>query len=540
VSRPQITRRTFVGAAAGGLGALGLGGPVVDAARRAVSRRRPPIALDGRFRQSVASGQPASDAVTLWTRVEELDRSSRLQVEVARDQDFANVVYRRTVLADAGRDYTVHHRVTDPRALRPGERYYFRFFTCNESSPVGRFRTSLPPDSLEPVRIGFFSCQNYAAGYYTAHAGLLREPDLDLVVCLGDYIYEQTGQDDIPARRDRTGANRDSEVQTLPEYRDKYRLYHSDPNLLALRERYPLLAIWDDHESENDNAGANPSPSPDKQNTSSRRLPYLARRAAAYRAYFEHMPRIQVREEPHRIYGGMRLGGNVDMLLLDQRQYRDQQPCGGRTAEPCPQTETNAPRTLLGHAQKAWFKGALESSRAKWRIVGNQVMIMALDVPARTTINPDQWDGYAAERRELLEFAQARGIADIAFLTGDIHTFFAGNVTPSGREGAPAVDGTPAAVEFVGGAMTSKGLEEEVPDSDGVVGRPLTENGVRANNPHIKFANLVKRGYGVLEARADELRVDFRSADTVDRSSSPVTTLASFRVAKGSPNVEQI
>jgi alkaline phosphatase D len=449
------------------------------------------------------------------------------------------VIHRRTVVAEAGRDFTVHHRAS-PKALKPGEQYFYRFFTCNESSPVGRFKTALPADSREPVRIGFFSCQNFAAGYYAALAGLAREPDLDLVVCLGDYIYEQTGQDEIADRRDRTGANRDSEVQTLPEYRDKYRLYHTDADLLRLRARYPLLAIWDDHESENDNAGDEPAPLPENQNTGTRRLSYLDRRQAAYRAFFEHMPRIQVRAEPHRIYGTVRLGRNADLLLLDERQYRDRQPCEGRTAQPCPASETEAPgRTLLGAAQKAWLKNELASSRAAWKIVGNQVMIMALDIPARSTINPDQWDGYAAERRELLEFAQARGIRDISFLTGDIHTFFAGNVTPSGREGVPAQDGTPAATEFVGGSVTSKGLEEQIP-SEGPVSGPLTENGVRANNPHIVQANLSRRGYGVLEARPDELRVDFRAVQTTQQRTSPVDTLARFRVARGTPRVEQI
>ena len=201
----------------------------MGAVRGAAAQRRPPVALDGAFRQSVASGQPSTDGITLWTRVEELDRTSRLQVEIATDPGFGRVVHRETVMAESSRDYTVHHRVANARELDPGQQYWYRFFTCNESSPVGRFRTARPADSREPVRIGFFSCQNYAAGYYTAHRGLLGEPDLDLVVCLGDYIYEQTGEDSIPERRDRTGVNRDSEVQTLPEYRDKYRLYHGDP-----------------------------------------------------------------------------------------------------------------------------------------------------------------------------------------------------------------------------------------------------------------------------------------------------------------------
>ena len=539
MAEPKLSRRQLLGAAAAGAGGLALGGPVVDAALRAGSSRRAPVALDGAFRQSVSSGQPATDGITLWTRLEELDRTSRLQVEVSADPDFRRILQRKTVLADAKRDFTVHHRVEGSSGLRPGEQYFYRFFTCNESSPVGRFRTALPADSREPVRIGFFSCQNYASGYYTAHAALLKEPDLDLVVCLGDYIYEQTGQDSIPERRDRTGANRDSEVQTLPEYRDKYDLYHSDSDLLALRANVPLLAIWDDHESENDNAGDQPAPDPEQTNTGTRRLSYLDRRAAAYRAFFEHMPRIQVREEPHRIYGSVRLGANADLLLLDERQYRDQQPCNGQTGQPCPSSEANAPgRTLLGAAQKAWLKNELATSRAAWKVVGNQVMIMALDVPARTTVNPDQWDGYGAERRELLEFVQARGIKDVSFLTGDIHTFFAGNVTPSGREGVPAVDGVPVATEFVGGAITSKGLEEDVP-AEGPAGEPITESGVRANNPHIVQANLVRRGYGILEARPDELLVEYRAVRTTQEPTSPVDTLARFRVPRGVARVER-
>ena len=537
---PGISRRHFLAAAAAGAGGLALGGPVMGAVRGAAAQRRPPVALDGAFRQSVASGQPATNGITLWTRVEDLDRTSRLQVEIATDPGFGRVVHRETVMAQSSRDYTVHHRVSNARELAPGEQYWYRFFTCNESSPVGRFKTARPADSRQPVRIGFFSCQNYAAGYYTAHRGLLGEPDLDLVVCLGDYIYEQTGEDSIPERRDRTGVNRDSEVQTLPEYRDKYRLYHGDANLQALRARYPLLSIWDDHESENDNAGSQPSPSPGQQNIKSRRLPYGERRGVAYRAFFEHMPRIVVREDVNRIYGTVPLGANADLLLLDERQYRDQQPCGGETGQPCPSAEANAPgRTMLGGAQKAWFKGELERSRATWKVVANQLMIMALDVPARTTVNPDQWDGYGAERRELLEFVQARGIRDVTFVTGDIHTFFAGNVTPSGREGVPAVDGTPAATEFVAGAITSKGLEETLP-AEGPVAQPTSEAAVRANNPHILQADLARRGYAVLEARPDELRVDFRAVRTALAPTSTVDTIARFRVPRGTARAERI
>lgn len=534
----RLTRRSFVAGAAG-LGAGALAGPALGAAgRRALSG--PPLAREGAFRQSVASGQPATDAITLWTRVEDLTKTSKLQVEIARDPEFANVIWRQDVLAEAERDFTVHHRAT-PKGLAPGEPFFYRFYTCAQSSPVGRFRTALPPDSRDPVRIGFFSCQNFAAGFYTAHAGLLEEKDLDLVICLGDYIYEQTNEKALPERIDRTGVNKDSDVQTLNEYRDKYRLYHTDPNLLALRQSHPLLVIWDDHETEND-AGAQESPNPRQRNIpTGRRLPFLERREQGYQAFFEHHPRIREVDDRNRIYGSVPLGANAEVLLLDERQYRAPQPCGGKVpATPeCSSEEKNAPgRTFLGAGQKEWLKGALKRSRATWKVVGNGLMIMALDVPARYAVNPDQWDGYGAERRELLEFIARENIKDVTFVTGDIHTFFAGDVTPSGREGTPVTDGVAVATEFVGGSITSKGLADDA-ERAGIGGEALTDGAIRANNPHITYANLVRKGYGILEARPDELLVSFRGPRTTQAKQSPVDTLATFRVAKGEARVQR-
>ncbi len=326
-----FSRRRFLAAAAAGAGGLAVGGPVAAAVRGSAAQRRPPIALDGAFRQSVSSGQPATDGITLWTRVEELDRTSRPRSRWHPTAGFARVLHRETVQAEAGRDYTVHHRISQSKALRPGEQYHYRFFTCNESSPRRPFPDRAAGRFARTVRIGFFSCQNYAAGYYAAHKGLLAEPDLDLVVCLGDYIYEQTGEDEIADRRDRTGVNRDSEVQTLPEYRDKYRLYHSDPDLLALRARYPLQVIWDDHESENDNAGSSPSPA----GAAEHQVPPGALRRAARnglpRVLRAHAPDRGARgREPDLRHGSTGRQRRSD--LLDERQYRDRNPAAARRA----------------------------------------------------------------------------------------------------------------------------------------------------------------------------------------------------------------
>jgi len=524
-----MSRRALLGGAALGTGALLLGrNPISSATPLGRSAQAGvPLARGARFDQGVASGQPGTDAITLWSKLDGLQQSGRLQVEISPDAEFANVIYRKDVVADADSGFAVHHRAQGA-SLKPGEQYFYRFFTCEEGSPVGRFRTARPADSREPVRMAFFSCQAFEAGFYNAHEALAKEPDLDLIVCLGDYIYERTFYDANGVRKDTTGANKDSEVQTLPEYRDKYALYHSDPRLLELRRQFPMLTIWDDHEVEDNYARDKPG-----EATKNVRVPFLDRRANGYRAWFEHMPRVRVQGEPDRIYGRVPLGANAEIFLLDQRQYRDDQPCGDQFFVPC--TESEAPgRTFLGRDQKEWLKGALADSRATWKLVGNEDMIMSLDGPPRNEINKDQWDGYAAEREELVNFIGARGIKDVSFITGDIHTYFAGNVTASGRQGAPT-DPAPQATEFVTGSMTSEGI---VPAQNREQSSLLVDSSVIANNPHIAFSEMNSKGYGIVEARPDELRVTYRAVRTTKQPTSEVFDLAEFRVKRGTPHVE--
>jgi alkaline phosphatase D len=447
-------------------------------------------------------------------------------VEIARDRDFRNVIYRKTVLSEAQRDFTVHHPAFH-RVLRPGERYWYRFFTCDRDSPVGTFMTARPADSREPVRIGFFSCQDYQAGFYTAHAGLAAEPDLDLVVCLGDYIYERTFYPGPAERRDTTGVNRDADVQTLPEYRQKYALYRSDPQLQAMHAAHPVLAIVDDHEIEDNWARDEPGEATGGEGNPARRVPFLERRRAGYDAFFEWMPKIRNAQEPDRTYGSLRLGANAEVFLLDTRRYRDDQPCNDAFVTPCPDSEAEG-RTLLGPGQKAWLKEAVSSSRARWKVVANQIMIMSLDSAPGTSVNQDQWDGYGAERREVLGHFLERGVQDLTFITGDIHTFFAGQVHVNGRVTTPAV-GT----EFVGGSITSLGFENIFGQ-----GTLATEPGIRANNPHYAYSNQTRRGYAVLEARPDELLVTYRAPRTTQQARSPIDAIGRFRVAAGRPAVE--
>ena len=266
----DLTRRDLLERGAAGAAFLGAGGPVFVVARR---RRRP--LRGGTFPLGVASGVPLLDGATLWTRVDGLERTGRVELEVAADPQFRRVLHRERPLVHRVRDYTVKRTVRS-RRLRPGRTYWYRFESRDGSSQVGRFRTALPADSAEPVRIGFFSCQKWHQGYFTGHRGLAAEPDLDLVVSLGDYIYEEPMNDiKVPERRDTVGANKDGDVQTLREYRDKYRLYKSDPDLIAMHLAHPVCAIWDDHEAEDDYAGASEGDA-----LRPRRVPFAERRRA--------------------------------------------------------------------------------------------------------------------------------------------------------------------------------------------------------------------------------------------------------------------
>src|SRR3954451_15752066 len=250
----RLRRREFVAAGAGaGLAFAGMG-PVNYVAL--AKQRKLPVAAHGTFAHGVASGIPSPKGITLWTRVSELTKSSRLTLEVATDKHFRHVVNRSNVVADAKRDFTVHIGVA---GLKPAHEYHYRFHTKHTNSRVGTFRTLPPADSNQAIKIGFYSCQSYEAGYYTAQAALAKEKDLDLVLMLGDYIYEHHYYDGPADRVDTTGTNKDGDVQTLAEYRQKYRFYQTDKNLQALHAASPFFAIGDDQEVEDNCAGAGPA-----------------------------------------------------------------------------------------------------------------------------------------------------------------------------------------------------------------------------------------------------------------------------------------
>lgn len=379
------------------------------------------------------------------------------------------------------------------------------------------------------MRIAFFSCQAYEAGYFGAHSAIAEE-DVDLVVCLGDYIYERAfGFRGPDGREDTQGPNGDGDVQALQEYRAKYRLYKKDANLRRMHAAHPFVATWDDHEVSDDYTGdAHPDDRP-------LRVPFEQRRRNGYRAFFESLPIMRSSGDPNRIYRSLQIGRTVELLLIDTRQYSDPPPCT-RTVVPC--GGYDEPRRHLGAAQQRWLSARLAGSESSWRLVANPAPIMAIESAPGVPVDPRNWDGYRRERHELLEQAKHDGVDNVAFLTGAIHTFLAAEVGSDGRGGEPL------ATEFVAGSVTTTGLPEALSFSSGGLLSPelarLVSEQIRVTNPHIKFDDQRNHGYGVLEATREELRVSFKAVDRFDPHARRAKILADFRVPAGSPRIDLI
>jgi phosphodiesterase/alkaline phosphatase D-like protein len=417
----------------------------------------------GKFFYGVASGEPSHNAVTFWSRLETGRPRSGARLIVARDQGMRRVVATTVVPTGNGVGGALKVRLG---GLRPATEYWYAFESGNDVSPIGRTRTAPPPGSATPLQMAFSSCQQYAQGFFSAHAHAATLPDLDLYMFLGDYVYEQGGALVRRVRDDPIVA------LDLSSYRAKYALYRTDPGLQELHRLHPTAHVWDDHELVNNYTDNNP-PAPAVQ------------RAAAYRAAFEWLPRQTYPFDRHRIYKRLSFGTMADVFLLDERQYRT-----GRN--------DGRPRSMLGEAQMQWLIGELLASRATWKIIAQQVVVARIKFG--DSINVDAWDGYTEDRARLLGALEAAGVTNVVFLTGDVHVFMA-NLLSSDFETFRDVNARmPAATEFVGGSITSQGRDQ-------------TEADVQAESPWNAQYNALDHGYAQLDLAADRLIVDYLASD---------------------------
>ena len=425
----------------------------------------------------------------------------------------ARVVQSGTATARPEWSHSVHVEVS---GLRPGRWYWYRFKVGSEVSPKGRTRTAPPADVMaERLRFAFVSCQHYEAGLFTAYDHLARE-DLDLVVHLGDYIYEG------PAADGRVRRHLGGECFALDDYRLRYALYRTDPHLQAAHATAPWIVTWDDHEVAN-NYAADIAAKPAQQAS------FLARRAAAYQAYFEHMPlrRSALPKGPEMLlYRRLDFGRLAQFHVLDTRQYRTPQPLGDGLKTPSPALLD--PRgTLMGDRQRDWLFSGLGRSPANWNILAQQVMMARVDRTGGNEVkySMDQWPGYEFERRRVLRHFREQQVKNPVVITGDIHSHWANELIADFDELDSPVVGT----EFVGTSISSGG--------DGAAA-PKSHDHLLAENPFLKFFN-AERGYVRCEVTPQTWRTDYRTVPFVTKPGAPLVTRASFVVESGRPQLNR-
>jgi alkaline phosphatase D len=475
------------------------------------------------FTLGVASGDPHTTGVVLWTRLAPSPVEGGgmpptgvvVDWEVARDEAMSQVVRRGSAPARPEHAHSVH---VDVKGLAPDHWYFYRFRAGGWISPVGRTRTMPPPSRPQgELALAFASCQSYPSGFYTAYRHMAEE-DLDLVLHLGDYIYEG-GPGSGPR------AHEGPEVTTLEAYRNRHALYKTDPDLQAAHAAFPWAVTWDDHEVENNYAGDVPEDGSSPE-------AFLARRAAAYKAYWEHLPmRIPAPVGPSMsIFRRIELGRLATVHLLDQRQYRSPIACEQLVSSAgfvCDELEDES-HVMLGEEQQRWLAEGLETARSRWQVLATGTVMTEVDLlrPAEPKlVNLDQWDGFPRSRRRVLDAIVASG-TDAVVVSGDIHVSGVGDL----KLDYDSADAPIVASEFVGTSITS---------SANAAFQDLVQQVVETN-PHVKWADAQRRGYVRCTISPDDYQADYRLVDTVLEPESAIRTATSWQVERGSPGPIQV
>ena len=568
-----VSRRNLLKGGGAAAAALAFGGLTASAAEAVVSS----AAAKGVFGFGVASGDPTATEILLWTRVTPDPsavpgsgggRSTAVRWEVAADAAFTRIMHRGRLRSDADSDHTIKVVVS---GLTPYTRYYYRFKALGEVSPVGRTQTS--PDeagATHALRMAFVSCSNFTGGYFTAYRGLAARDDLDLVLHLGDYLYEYGNSEDRygPAALNGVRDHRPkTEIVSLADYRLRHALYKTDADLQSAHQRHPWVVIFDDHEITNDayDTGAENHEEQDDPGTSytgpgepagvRAEGAFLRRRADAFKAYLEWMP---IREpstwqpEPHtgtQFFRRFSFGDLAELSVVETRQNRSQQV--PTTAGGAPNPALSSPdRHLPEPAQLAWLTGALTAPGPAWHLIGNQTVFTRVFTLPRTgsvpgaVFNADQWDGYQADQTALLRAMGRSGSTDPVVLTGDIHSSWA-NDLPTDYDGYRLDRRSSVGVEFVCPSITSDGFKEVL---SGSAKTAQAVTGLfQAANPWVRYLEGIGHGFAVIDVTPERVQTDFffiRSGGdkglVVDPRLDPAATVGyetSFVSFKGSRRV---
>ncbi|SIR98218.1 alkaline phosphatase D [Haladaptatus litoreus] len=474
---------------------------------------------DDPFTLGVASGDPLPDSVVLWTRLaldplkadgDMPEQKIEVQWKIASDKKngkVQHVIRDGTVYAHPEHVHSVH---VEPEGLEPNTEYYYQFKVSSHRSPIGRTKTAPAPDSdIDELSFAFASCQNYPSGYYTSHEHLAEE-ELDVAFHLGDYIYEGSAQGSF----DR-GHEPPRQCKSLSDYRIRHAQYKSDSNLQDSHAAFPWIVTWDDHEVENNYADEDDGAPPEE---------FLERRAAAYQAYWEHMPirRSRMPDGPDLpLYRRFTFGQLAEFNVLDTRQYRDDQTGSSEEAK-------NPERTILGDEQEQWLLDGFTESASAWNVLAQQVPFAATDNNADPDDvdfgGGDKWDGYRADRQTLLDAMSEDADLNPVVITGDVHRNYAYNLKADFSDPDSETVGT----EYVGTSISSFG------DTSG-----LTQYGPSAGEPWQRFYN-VDRGYVRCTLTPEEWQSDYRVVSTVEDPTATIDTLASFVTEAGNPGAQLI
>lgn len=494
-----------------------------------------PSDTDRAFAHGVASGDPTSERVVIWTRVSGVtgDQPVTVAWRMATDPQLGDVVAAGEVETGPEHDWTVH---VDVDGLQPAATLWYAFEARDQRSDIGRTRTASGAGDGEELRLGVVSCASYAAGHFGVYRHL-AERDLDLIVHLGDYLYES---DDGASVREHLPSN---EPVSLADYRLRHAQYKTDPDLQELHRRFAFAAVWDDHEVASDAweagaAGHNPAT----------QGPWPERRAAALRAFLEWMPvRRPDPDAPERIWRSLPLGANGELILLDTRHDGRARQVGSYLDDPAAAL-ADPDRRIMSEDQEAWLAERLRSVSGAWRVVANQVVLspLSLELPEPVAdlanrlgpvvggkvMNPDQWDGYPVARRRLLEVVADDAVGPVAVLTGDIHSSWAFEVPAGGDIGA-----SPVAVELVTPSVTSETFASLVGPDSSVVSRGLA-GVVEDQLPHVRLSEIRHHGYLVVSLTPERLQGDWWHVDAVDQAPTGERLAASWTVPAGVPRLQ--
>ncbi len=529
-----------------------------------VSANPSPAAQAALFPQSVASGDPRPDGIVLWTRVEPTLQQSpsndMLAWQIGTDPTFSSssILIEGVALISPDHDGTVKFSVANS-VLQSFTNYYFRFLYNTIPTRPGRFKTlPLATASIAQLKLGQIVCQDYGNGFYNALQYLAQE-EVDYVVHLGDYIYETISSANFqnsPVRPVPPFATGGSIPQNVDDYRHLYKIYRSDLNQQAVHERFSYILLWDDHEFANDCHGDLHPDNDTAPNTAV--TPQPALRQAANQAWSEYgladtpfTPSGDTNWQTSiQVYRTFSFGNLAEMIVTDERLYRDGPPCGSNLIGQryfsfgCGEMHDGS-RTMLGLTQRQWFLNQLTSSKATWKLWANEVMLMQLKL-ALLYIDLDQWDGYQAERNLILNTVKHGNIKNFIALTGDLHTFLAGYLKTDFDNPFES----PVGVELMVGSITSANFAEEINSVIPLASSPLPakQMGVpavavadvlTAANPWIKFFNSSTHGYAILTLTPAQLTCVFKAVSTITEPTSTLSTLRTITVPVNQVHISQ-